>query len=282
MSLAKRALAIDDSQYILQMVVTLLERRGLEVETARNGAEGLERATRPGRVPDLILTDVMMPAIDGWSLVRRLRARPELALVPAIFLTVLDRSEERTLGFRLGIDEHLVKPFRIDALDECVSRALEGASALRAEVASLGSSGLAFAGDLARLGPSAVLTVLAQRRATGLLALRCPLGSDVRGSVALQAAPLGSDGRGSLATTLAARLELREGRVLSVALDASPLAGRDALLELLTWRGGDFELAPQAIEAEDRLGASTAELLEAAASAVSDLLPPSRSINLTL
>ena len=75
--------------------------------------------------PDLIITDVMMPKLDGWALVRALRSRAELALVPVIFLTALGGEEDRIRGFRLGADDYLPKPFRFEELELRVANALK-------------------------------------------------------------------------------------------------------------------------------------------------------------
>ena len=83
--------------------------------------------------PDLIITDVMMPKLDGWSLVRALRSRAELALVPVIFLTALGGEEDRIKGFRLGADDYLPKPFRFEELDLRVANALKKAKTTQAK-----------------------------------------------------------------------------------------------------------------------------------------------------
>ncbi len=122
---APRVLIVDDDPWILRMVSTLLEKRGYAIATASDGEEGLMRADQMR--PDLIITDVMMPKLDGWSLVRALRSRPELALVPVIFLTALGGEEDRIRGFRLGADDYLPKPFRFEELDLRVANALRKA-----------------------------------------------------------------------------------------------------------------------------------------------------------
>src|SRR5690242_14838955 len=119
---APRVLIVDDDPWILRMVSTLLEKRGYAISTASDGEEGLMRADQLR--PDLIITDVMMPKLDGWSLVRALRSRAELALVPVIFLTALGGEEDRIKGFRLGADDYLPKPFRFEELDLRVANAL--------------------------------------------------------------------------------------------------------------------------------------------------------------
>ena len=89
--MAPHVLVADDDAWILRMVATVLEKRGYSVETAVDGEDAIARAL--ARPPDLLITDVMMPKVDGWSLVRQLRAHTELAMLPVIFLTA-SRKEE--------------------------------------------------------------------------------------------------------------------------------------------------------------------------------------------
>src|SRR5947208_3311961 len=117
--MAPHVLVADDDAWILRMVATVLEKRGYSVETAVDGEDALQRAL--AHPPDLLITDVMMPKMDGWSLVRQLRAHAELAMLPVIFLTALSSEDDRIRGFRLGADDYVTKPFRFEELDLRVS-----------------------------------------------------------------------------------------------------------------------------------------------------------------
>src|SRR5687767_8554144 len=119
---APRILVVDDDAWILRMVTTVLEKRGYEILVAHDGEEGLHRAVADR--PDLVITDVMMPKMDGWTLVKTLRSKAEFALVPVIFLTALGADEDRIRGFRLGADDYLPKPFRFEELDLRVAKTL--------------------------------------------------------------------------------------------------------------------------------------------------------------
>ena len=123
--MTERILIVDDDPWILRMVSTLLEKKGFTIVTASDGEEGLIRADQCK--PDLIISDVMMPKMDGWSMVKALRSRPELAITPVIFLTALGGEDDRIKGFRLGADDYLPKPFRFEELDLRVSNALKKA-----------------------------------------------------------------------------------------------------------------------------------------------------------
>ncbi len=104
------------------MVTTVLKKRGYDVDTAPDGEQAYERAL--SNPPDLLITDVMMPNVDGWALVRRMREHPALRHIPVIFLTALSSDDDRIHGFRLGADDYLPKPFRFEELDLRVARTL--------------------------------------------------------------------------------------------------------------------------------------------------------------
>jgi signal transduction histidine kinase/ligand-binding sensor domain-containing protein/DNA-binding NarL/FixJ family response regulator len=122
-------LVVDDNAEIRTYVRRHLEPDYRVVEAA-DGAEGLERARR--LTPDLVVSDVMMPGLDGNALFRALREDPELDFVPVILLTAKASAESRIQGLRDGVDEYLVKPFdprelkaRVDNLIASRRRLLE-------------------------------------------------------------------------------------------------------------------------------------------------------------
>ena len=116
-----RILIADDDTAMLRTLSIVLERRGHRVETVADGAAAYRSAI--AEPPDLLITDVLMPLVDGWTLVRRLRERIELAALPVIFMSALSSDEDRMRGFRLGADGYLTKPFRFEELDLRVSGA---------------------------------------------------------------------------------------------------------------------------------------------------------------
>ena len=84
-----------------------LSEAGFAVERVENGSAALQRAL--GEAYDLLILDVMMPGLDGWEVLRRVRAAGQA--VPVLFLTARDRVEDRVKGLELGADDYLVKPF---------------------------------------------------------------------------------------------------------------------------------------------------------------------------
>ncbi|MDR7035559.1 PAS domain S-box-containing protein [Methylobacterium sp. BE186] len=110
-------LVIDDDAATRDLLARFLERDGFRVATASDGRTGLERA-RSLR-PRAILLDVTMPHMDGWSVLRALRADPDLGATPIIMVTVLD---EETLAFSLGATDYLHKPIEWDHLKAVTDR----------------------------------------------------------------------------------------------------------------------------------------------------------------
>jgi PAS domain S-box-containing protein len=102
---APSVLLVDDDPQIHDLIGTMLKREGYRVSHATNGVEGVERA-RTER-PSVILLDVMMPGVDGWTVLGRLKADPELCDIPVVIISLLD---ERPLGLSLGAAEFLNKP----------------------------------------------------------------------------------------------------------------------------------------------------------------------------
>lgn len=107
-------LSVEDDEMMSLLIERALTGAGYRVETAADGARALEKlaAVRP----DLILTDVMLPGMDGYELCARLQADPELALIPVIFLTALDSPQDKARALACGAVDFLAKPFAKDAL----------------------------------------------------------------------------------------------------------------------------------------------------------------------
>jgi PAS domain S-box-containing protein len=112
-----RVLVIDDEETVRDLMRRFLGREGFEVVTARDGAEGLALA-RDLR-PMLITLDVLMPGLDGWSVLENLKADPELADIPVVMLTILD---DKNKGFALGATDFLTKPVDRERLRSVIAR----------------------------------------------------------------------------------------------------------------------------------------------------------------
>ncbi len=99
-------LVIDDDRALLRLVQEALTKVGFHMITASNGIDGLQEVY--ARQPDLVVLDVMMPRMDGWETVARLR---QISRVPVIMLTAKDSEADKLRGFKLGVDDYVTKPF---------------------------------------------------------------------------------------------------------------------------------------------------------------------------
>lgn len=112
--MAGRILVVDDQRANVEMVAGVLHARGYEVLTAMDGESALERV-RTGH-PDLVVSDILMPGMNGYDLCRRLRGEADTTLLPVILVTSLDPQSERLTGIEAGADDFLSKPINWDEL----------------------------------------------------------------------------------------------------------------------------------------------------------------------
>lgn len=110
----KRLLAVEDNPRLLEAMAICLEQEGYEVMTARCGNDAFVRIAET--LPDLVISDIMMPHGDGFSLVKNLRSNPRTDLIPVIFLTAKDGRKNRLSGISAGVDAYLTKPFEPEEL----------------------------------------------------------------------------------------------------------------------------------------------------------------------
>lgn len=124
----KKLLLIDDDPNLILLVKDYLEFRGYEVITAENGREALE--VLESNTPDMIICDVMMPEMDGYSLVSTIRSDPKTSWIPVLFLSAKGQSQDRVKGLNIGADVYMVKPFEPEELVAQVESSLKQASRL--------------------------------------------------------------------------------------------------------------------------------------------------------
>jgi len=105
----KKILAVDDERHIVRLVEVNLQRAGYEVVTAYDGREALEKVQSEN--PDLVVLDVMMPYMDGFEVLKSLKADPATAEIPVIMLTAKAQDADVFKGWQSGVDCYLTKPF---------------------------------------------------------------------------------------------------------------------------------------------------------------------------
>ncbi|MDC0718735.1 response regulator [Nannocystis bainbridge] len=206
-SRALNVLLVDDSPSVRAEMAAALRERGLNVTTADNGLMAISAALKSE--PDLLLTDVEMPEMDGWTLLRMARGRKKLAHVPIVFLTALSDDMSRLQGYRMGVDDFLPKNL---SADEIVAR-LQGVVARRTGLGAVENRGLR--GDLQHVRLGSVLSFLEAEKKTG--DLRLDSGQD------------------------SAVLRLVQGVLRDVKNLGYAASAIDRVFDLLGWEGGHFE-----------------------------------------
>lgn len=109
-----KILVIDDDRAINELIKINLELQGYDVLQSFNGTDGFALAKQ--EQPELIILDVMMPEVDGFTVAQRIRQCDEITDTPIIMLTALSELNDKVNGFNIGVDDYLTKPFEIDEL----------------------------------------------------------------------------------------------------------------------------------------------------------------------
>jgi diguanylate cyclase (GGDEF)-like protein len=107
-------LVVEDEQLIARLLKETLQIEGYQVVTVQNGEDAVSIALR--ETPHLIILDMMLPGIDGYEVVRRLRSHPKCIHIPIIVLSALSEPEDKVRAFEIGVDDYVTKPFNTDEL----------------------------------------------------------------------------------------------------------------------------------------------------------------------
>jgi DNA-binding response OmpR family regulator len=233
-------LVVDDDEWIFKAIQAALGASGCRVDWAYDGLRGLEIARL--KKPDVIITDVVMPRLDGWAFVKQLRSMPEFALTPVIFLTSKKAADDLIRGFRLGADDYLPKPLNLQLLQERLGRALEERRRLEKDLAAPAPAGKGLQGTFDQIGLAAVLRVLELGRRSGILRLRRE-GDREEGLIYVV------DGS-------VHRAELAGGK---------GLRNQESVYAMVGWSEGTFEFSPMPLRLADDVATPITQLLLEAA-----------------
>jgi len=118
-------LVVEDDLHLMEGIRDILEINGYEVWTATNGIDGLQVLQSRPKAPDLIVSDIMMPHMDGYDFFEAVRAEESWVRIPFIFLTAKGEREDVKRGKRMGVEDYVTKPFDADELLVAVSAKLE-------------------------------------------------------------------------------------------------------------------------------------------------------------
>ena len=122
--MALKALIIDDELSIITLVSSRLRINGYEVISARDGQEGLEKVR--SEKPDIILLDLMLPKLDGYKVCRMLKFDEKYKHIPIVIFTARTQESDEKLGFEVGADAYVTKPFKPEVLIEKMHELLQG------------------------------------------------------------------------------------------------------------------------------------------------------------
>jgi CheY-like chemotaxis protein len=225
-----RVVVVDDDARYRDAAAEPFRKRGDSVLTTSDGLEALAACLK--EPPDVILSDVQMPRMDGWQLLRLVRSRPSLASVPVVFLTTLSGEAERLLGYQLGVDAYIPKPYEPAELLMRVHQIVRRAQNAKTSPAARST----LRGEIAHVGLSSLFTFIEIERRSGVLLV---IGDSV------------------------ARLFFVSGQLHRAEIEGEspPLASRVAAMRILDTTSGQFEFAPGDGTVEDELKMSVTALL---------------------
>jgi len=225
-----RLLAVDDNRLILKVIEDYFVPKGWEVTVAESVAAA--RAALAVADPDIIVSDILMPDIDGWTFFEDVRNRQATSSVPFVFLTVERELPQRLRGLHLGADDYMTKPFAVEELFVRIERLLERAATMRHAQRGTGESLLA--GSVEHLAISDLLQILSLNGKDGTVRLE-------RGGEA-------------------GRIEFSGGRIVDA--QAGGARGAKALFRMLGWSDATFRVLPREAEVlQPTIAAATATVL---------------------
>jgi len=120
----KTLLIVDDDLFLVDIMAFTLKQSGFEIVKAHNGKEALEILEKENNNIDLVLTDIMMPVMDGFELAKNIKNNEKLNSLPVIFLTAKSNVEDKNRSNAIGADDYVVKPFNLKDLVARINSAL--------------------------------------------------------------------------------------------------------------------------------------------------------------
>ncbi|MBN2342689.1 MAG: TIGR02266 family protein [Deltaproteobacteria bacterium] len=221
---------VDDDRTVRERASKALISKGHTVRTAEDGLSGL--ATCLQEPPDLILSDVQMPKMDGWNFLKTIRARASLNNTLVVFQTSLRDEKDRLLGYQLGVDDYIAKPYTTTELLVRINRLVNRTR--KNNPSQRGSK--ALRGDLEQVSLPTVLSLLEMDQKTGICVIVGP--------------------------TLC-RLYIRKGRPLDIEMEGATksVSHVDMMVKILSWTTGQFEFSPQEVHSTDKIKMSMQGLL---------------------
>jgi CheY-like chemotaxis protein len=225
-----RLLLVDGDPKSLRVLEVSLKKAGFEVVTATQGRDAL--GALQAALPDLIISDTDLDGMDGFDLCRQIKAKPEWAKLPFLFVSGRKSIEDKIRGLELGVEDYLTKPIYIKEIGIRVRTALQRVERERLESRREGRT--KFAGDLSDIGVVDLVQTIDLNRKSGIVHI------------------VNRDGRRGA-------IFFREGRVIDA--EVGRLSGAEAMYRLFSWSDGQFEVEFKPIRRRDVIDLPSAALL---------------------
>ncbi len=208
-----RILIVEDEPGMIELLTVALEDEGYEISIASNGEQGLKKVEYEN--PDLIISDVMMPDMNGYDFCQQLRTNPKTAAIPFIFLTAKKDVSDRVRGLNLGADDYISKPFHVVEVVARIKTLMLRSKRARPNQsqAPMPATEAAFSGDLKKMSIGEVIQTIALTRKNGRLIV-------VNGS---------------------RRGEIHFKESIVTYADVDRKKGEEAIYSLLSWEDGQFK-----------------------------------------
>jgi len=227
----KKLLLVDADPRSVRVLEVSLKKAGYSVTTAEDGLDALAKVEVSS--PDLVLSDTRLPNLDGYAFVQKLKARPEWASIPVVFLTSQKSIEDKIRGLELGVEDYLTKPIFVRELLARVNLLL--ARRTQENIATRGAPGgrTRFSGSIHDMAVVDLLQTFEVSRKSGVVHL--------------------SNGQQR------AHIYFRDGKLVDA--EVSHLRGEEAVYRTLIWNEAEFEVEFFAVANDDIIGTSTQGIL---------------------
>lgn len=226
--MAEKILIVDDDREVLQYISHLLQREGFIPISTTSGEEAISIADK--EKPDLIISDLKMPIMDGVELCWMIRQNSAIPMVPFVFLTGYDDEDLQVNGFRAGADEYLIKPIKPAILLNIIQTLINRYRKLQEFDVK---KKVSISGKTSEISQVEILQLLSSTGKTGILTVK--------------------------EDNIEGKIFMRNGRIVNANLGESE--GIEAANIIITNMEGEFFFSPAKVDVEDKIHLSTINLL---------------------
>ena len=227
----KKLLLVDADPRSVRVLEVSLKKAGYSVTTAADGLDALAKVEMAS--PDLVLSDTRLPNLDGYAFVQKLKAKPEWANIPVVFLTSQKSVEDKIRGLELGVEDYLTKPIFVRELLARVNLLLARRTQENIATRSTPGGRTRFSGSIHDMAVVDLLQTFEVSRKSGVVHL--------------------SNG------SQRAKIFFRDGKIVDA--EVSHLRGEEAVYRTLIWNEAEFEVEFCVVTLEDIIGTSTQGIL---------------------